>query len=247
MRLPTPDLLDLALSAAGGLERWNAASEAVVKLSSGGLAFDTKWKRGALRDVEGTVSIAEPRTVYRPYPMAGERGVFEADRVRIETDGGELVDERADPRAAFSGRAGLRRNLWWDHLDLLHFAGYALWNYLSFPFMLTRPGFELSEGEPLDADGERWRRLDVRFPPEVPTHSPQQSFYLDPEGRLRRHDYTAEPFGGWAKAIHYCDEHRSFDGLVVPTRRRVHPKLPNGKPFRPATLVWIDVESVELR
>jgi hypothetical protein len=29
-----------------------------------------------------------------------------------------------------------------------------------------------------------------------------------------RHDYTAEVFGGWAKAAHYYFDHREFGGLV---------------------------------
>ena len=247
MTAPASDLLSLAISAAGGAERWEAAREAAFTMRSGGRAFEMRLKPRALRDVTGTVTIAEPRTVYRPYPMAGQRGVFEPDRVRIETDAGEVIAQREAPREAFGGTSGLRRNLWWDHLDLLYFAGYALWNYASFPFMLTRPGFELSEGEPLEVRGQPWRRLDVTFPPGFPTHSPEQSFFLDGDGLLRRHDYTAEPFGGWAKAVHLCGEHRSFDGLVVPTRRRVHPRLPNGSPLRPLTLVWIDVAGVKLR
>jgi hypothetical protein len=193
------------------------------------------------------VSTKDPRTIYEPYPAPGRRGVFEGDRVRIETTSGELVEERGGARSHFRGRPGLRRKLWWDHLDLLYFAGYALWNYMAAPFAFTGPGFEVSEGEPWDEAGERWRRLDVDFPPGFPTHSAQQSFYYDAEGLLRRQDYTAEAFGGWAKAVHLCDAHREFDGLVVPTRRRVHPKLPSGKPFRPLTLVWLDVERVELR
>ncbi len=38
----------------------------------------------------------------------------------------------------FTGSSGLRRNLRWDALDTAYFAGYALWNYLTTPIMLTR-------------------------------------------------------------------------------------------------------------
>ena len=56
-------------------------------------------------------------------------------------------------------------------------------------------------------------------------------------GLLRRNDYTAEVFGSWAKATHYCWDHESFDGLVVPTRRKALLKRPNGKPIpRPAVV-----------
>jgi hypothetical protein len=36
----------------------------------------------------------------------------------------------------------------------LHFAGYALWNYVSTPLMFLRPGFELEELGSWNEDGE---------------------------------------------------------------------------------------------
>jgi hypothetical protein len=186
-----------------------------------------RFQRGKLADFTGTVSTAEPHTVLSPYPQPGQRGVFDRGRVRIETDEGEVVAERANPRAVIRS---LRRNFWWDDLDLLYFAGYALWNYMAAPFMFARPGFELEEREPWEADGERWRRLHVVFPDDIPTHSREQDFYFDEKGLLRRLDYTAEVFGSWAKAAHYCWDHEQFSGLVVPTRRRAVPRKRNGKP-----------------
>ena len=71
-----------------------------------------------------------------PYRKLGQRGVLEQDgTVRIETDGGELVQTRANARDAF---ADLRHKLWWDRLDILYFATYAIWTYVSTPFVLTR-------------------------------------------------------------------------------------------------------------
>jgi hypothetical protein len=234
------DLVELAVSrhGAGVFDR---TAELAVDLSCGGAAFALRFKRGALSRFAGRVSTTEPRSELTPYPKSGQRGVFERDRVWIETDAGELVAERSDPRAAFGGR----RNLWWDDLDLLYFAGYALWNYMAAPFLFRRPGFELEEVEPWHEDGERWPRLHVRFPADLPTHSPEQDFYFDEQGTLRRLDYTAEVFGSWAKAAHYCREHRDFSGLLVPTRRRVTPRRRNNKPLFGPTLVWIEVHDVQ--
>ncbi len=225
-----------------GVAAFERAGELAVDLSVGGAAFVLKFKRGALSRFAGRVSTREPRAVLAPYPEPGRRGVFERDRVWIETDGGERVAERADPRSSFGGR----RNLWWDDLDLLYFAGYALWNYMTTPFLFRRPGFDLEEVEPWQEDGERWRRLHVRFPQDVPTHSPEQDFYFDSDGTLRRLDYTAEVFGRWAKAAHYCREHRDFSGLLVPTRRRVVPRRRNNKPLFGPTIVWIEVHDVQI-
>jgi hypothetical protein len=220
-------LLDETLAAHGGIERWRAAREIQAELRSGGFALGSKLVAGPFRRYTARVSVHEPRTVVEPYPKAGDHGVFEANRVRIE---GETSAERDDPRRLFPG---VRRRLWWDRLDALYFAGYALWNYFTTPLLLTRDGVQVRE------DG---RALHVTFPEGFPTHSREQSFQVGDDGLIVRHDYTAEVFGGWAKAKHLCSEHERFDGLVFPTRRRVTPR---NSPF--PTLVWIDVDGVSVR
>ncbi len=236
------DLLDRAVTAHGGLERWEGIREVALRVSAGGLAFASRFKGRALRGREASVGTGEPRTVLSPYPSAGRRGVFEAGEVRIEADG-RIVARRENPRAAFRS---LRRRVWWDHLDLLYFAGYALWNYVTAPFLLLRPGFEVREIGPWREAGEELDRLEVGFPESVPTHSRQQVFYFDRRGLLRRLDYTAEVFGSWAKGAHYCREHREFSGLVVPTRRRVLPRRRDGRARGGPTLVWIEIDDVRV-
>ena len=51
------------------------------------------------------------------------------------------------------------------------FAGYALWNYLSFPFFLDEPGVVVTETGAREA-----LSLDAVFDPSFPTHSATQSF-----------------------------------------------------------------------
>jgi hypothetical protein len=150
--------------------------------------------------------------------------VFEGDRVRIT---GQDPAEREDPRRHFPGG---RRALWWDRLDALYFAGYALWNYFTTPYLLTRIETR-----------EEGRRLHAVFPPDVPTHSREQTFHFDERGLLERLDYTAEVFGGWAKAQHVCREHRTFDGLILPTWRRVTP-VGRSQP----TIVRIEVDAARV-
>jgi hypothetical protein len=235
-------LLAEAIEAQGG-DAYEAASELTARVQCGGWAFPLRFKRGAFSDFTGTVSTSEPRVVISPYPEPGRRGVFDRGAVRIETDEGEVIAERSDPRPAFGS---FRRNIWWDDLDLMYFGGYALWGYLNAPFMLRRPGFELEETEPWREDGETWRGLRVRFPDDVPAHSREQLYYFDERGLIRRNDYTAEVFGSWAKATHYCWDHERFDGLVVPTRRKAMPRRGNGKAVRRVTVVSLAITDVAL-
>jgi hypothetical protein len=197
-----------------------------------------------LRDFEVRVEVGEQRAILWPFPRDGERAVFDRGPVRIETDSGEIVSERSEPRAAFNGLSGLRRNLRWDPLDVAYFAGYAIWNYLTTPYLLTWDRLDVTEGPEWREGDETWRRLEVAFPPDLHTHSTEQSFYVDQRGLIRRHDYTAEPVGGWARGVHLMDEHREFDGLVFPTRRRVRPRGPGGRALSGPILVALDVLEV---
>src|SRR5215469_9958322 len=124
-----------------------------------------------------------PRAVFGGFPRPGHRGYFEQGSVRIQSGAGGRSLHRADARHAFST---VRHKLSWDALAALYFAGCALWDYVSAPFMLARPGVGLREGEPCRAGGQAWRRLHVSFPADIPTYSRQQMFYFDAPGLLRR-------------------------------------------------------------
>ena len=239
-------LLDEVLEAHGGLERWRAASAVRARVRSGGLLVRTRVPGNRFADYRLKVDVREPGAVMDPFPRAGQRGVFERGRVRIETDAGELVASREDPRAAFFGRAGLRRNLRWDALDSTYFGGYAMWNYMTTPYLLTRPGVEVSQGEPWRQGEEEWRRLDVTFPEGLDTHSRRQAFYFDARGLLRRHDYVAEVVGRWARAAHYCADHAQAGGLVFHTRRWVRPIRPGNRSLPFPTLVLLELSELQV-
>ena len=238
------ELIELGIAAHGGRELWDGAREISVRVSSGGLAFASKLQGSAVRDVEARVCTRGQHVIFTPYPRSGQRGVLEADgSVHIETGAGEIVRRREHARGAF---ADLRHKLWWDRLDILYFGTYAMWTYIAAPFVFAREDFSARELDPWDEGEERWRRLAVTFPDGVHTHSREQVFYFDDGGLIRRHDYTAEPIGGWAKAAHYCSDHQSFGGLVVPTRRLVYPRRRDNRPRARPRLVWIELSDARV-
>lgn len=238
-------LLEEVLTAHGGLERWRAVTAIAARGTFGGL-LRSRFPGNQLADVDVRVELAEQHTVIQGFPQADQRAVFDRGDVRIETRDGELIDARHNPRSAFSGFRALRRNLRWDGLDAAYFAGYALWNYLSTPLLLTRQGVTVTDGGAWLEAGEPWRRLEVRFDPDIHTHSGRQTFYVDARGLIRRHDYVAEPVGRWARAVHYCDAYRHFDGLALPTVRRVRPRGPRGRSLQHPVLVALDIEGIEI-
>ena len=237
-----PALLDDAIAAHGGLDRWRQLDRLTLDLEIGGNILALKGCSPRLRRLQVEVDPHHVRAVLTPFPRDGQRGVFERDRLRIEMDDGTLVAERAIVRDA---GGAVPRRLLWRHLDLLYFLGYALWNYSVTPFLFTWPGFACREGSPWRPGdgpgspkrlrregGSIWRTLHVRYPPDVPTHCRDQVFYFDERHVLRRLDYTADVFGSFARGAHLCDDVRRFDGIVIPTHRVVHPRRRNGQPVR---------------
>jgi hypothetical protein len=133
----------------------------------------------------------------------------------------------------------------WSDLQLAYFAGYAMWTYLNIPFLLARPGVESEEVEPWQESGETWRRLKVRFPADIATHSTEQTLYFDRQGLLRRQDYNVE-IDGTAGAAHYVYDHKEFSGIVFPTKRRVFRRQPDGRSAPEPLIISIDLDRIVL-
>jgi hypothetical protein len=207
----------------GGEERWRSVESIEVLVSVRGLLFTLK-RMPTMDHLRMTIQVRQPAVVVHGYPHAGKNTHFLGeDRVEIRDDQGYVLDARDAPRSYFRR---IRRRFYWDELDFAYFSGYAMWNYMTMPFLFQMPGVEVRRSVypgPDGADG-----YDVRFPPGLPTHCREQTFYFDRAGHLCRHDYTAEVVGAWAKAAHCCEEYRQFSGLSLPTKRRVYPKLFGG-------------------
>lgn len=234
------DGLERILDAHGGLAYWRSLAVVDVEMSARGFLFAAKHVPRQRR-VHLSISTGLPRVVIHDYPVPGRHAVLDgAQRVEIRDASGAVLQTRDDPRAAFGPG---RRWLYWDNLDFAYFCGYAMWNYMNLPFLLAEPGFTVESS----ADAGGGTRLRVGFPPGLPTHSPTQEFRFDASGRLTRHDYTAQVIGSWAKAAHLCSDYRQFGNLWLPTRRRVYPRGPFGRPLPGPTLVAIDIHDVHPR
>jgi len=237
------ELLDLVVESHGGLDRWDRLTEITAHVAIGGLLWERKGHGGILADTHVTLDLHRERLGYRPFDAPGRRSLFEPARTVIEGDDGRVLAERDDPRAAFAGH---RPETPWDELHVVYFSGYAMWNYLTAPFLFTRPGFVVEEVEPWSQNGQTWRRLRVEYPDAIATHSRVQEFYFDESGLLRRHDYTAEVVGG-VPAAHLSEGHRTVDGITFPTRRRVFSRQPDGQIVPGPAAVSIDVLDISVR
>jgi hypothetical protein len=111
-----------------------------------------------------------------------------------------------------------------------------MWTYLNTPFLLVRPGVESEEVAPWEEAGETWRRLKVRFPSDIATHSTEQTLYFDHRGLLTR----------GTPAAHYVSDLREFSGIVFPTKRRILPRQPDGHSVPEPLVVSIDLDQFVL-
>jgi len=231
-------LLDRVFRAHGAIESWRRVWRIDASFSSGGLAYVTRLQEGKLLRHRISVFPHEMRTIIRDYPTAGQTGHWQRDQVRIEPfdEAPARVRDRARDRFAT-----WRARLYWDDLDLLYFVGYALWNYLSFPFLLHRHEVDIAVGK---INGRSI--LDVRFPHDFPTHSRRQYFQIDKDGLLVRHDYVAEVFGRWAAGANFCRANSVIEGLRFYTRRRVVPSLGRSAALPFPTLVWIELDDLRI-
>ncbi|MDM0117481.1 hypothetical protein QTI66_35790 [Variovorax sp. J22R133] len=234
-------LLDDVLEAHGGLARWNQFNVLSARIVSGGGLWPLK---GLIQDPaprQMKVSLHEEFASVAPFGQPNWRTNFRPERVAIETMEGELVKERLDPRNSFAGHS---MNTPWDPLHRAYFNGYALWTYLTTPFFMAMPGFEVSEIDPIEEGDARWRGLRVRFPARFASHCDVQDFYFGDDFLLRRHDYVVDVAGGFP-AAQYVDGFTDIQGFRMPTRRRAYVRGPDLRPVRDLLMVAIDLSKLE--
>jgi hypothetical protein len=236
------ELLNRVLAAHGGLDRWHELKSVSARVRGGGGLWALKHQEGVLDDVVTRVELHRQFASTSPFGTPGVRSSVTADHVAIENEAGTVLQERHEPRKSFAGHDLATP---WDRLHLAYFNGYAMWTYLTEPFSFTWPGTETEELEPWDEDGHTWRRLKVRFPDGLAVHSKDNVYYVDADGLIRRHDYVSEVLGPNATpAAHYIDGHEEVQGIVVPTRRRIHPVDEKGHGVKAILIVSIDLDEI---
>lgn len=234
------ELLQRVLDAHGGLRRWKALTTAKATIVTGGAFWAMK---GLIQDQaprQMTVSLHRQRASVMPFGAPDQRTAFTADRIAIERTDGTILAERADPRRAFAGHEITTP---WDPLHRAYFNCYALWVYLTTPFVMSMPGVEVEEVEPWREGADVWRRLQARFPDHLATHNAVQDFFFDRDFMLRRHDYRVDVAGRFAAAQYVYDYTRA-DGIRLPTKRRAYRRDTSGRALEEVLMVSIDLSDI---
>ena len=234
------DLLKNVLEAHGGLERWNQFGTVRAQIVTGGGLWPLK---GLIQDPaprQMTVSLREEFASVTPFGQPNWRTSFRPERVAIETLDGEVVRERMNPRASFDGHT---MSTPWDPLHRAYFNGYAMWTYLTTPFFMALPGFDVREIDALTEGEEVWRGLRATFPSQYASHSREQDFYFGSDFLLRRHDYHVDVAGSFP-AAQYVGKMVEAQGIKLPSQRRAYVRGPDLRPVRDLLMVAIDLSDV---
>jgi hypothetical protein len=238
----TTGLLHAVLAAHGGLDRWRQFSAMDATIVSGGKLWEIKGQPQDPTPRRMSVALQREWASVQPFGAADQKSDFTPDRIAIEKFDGRVVAERVDPRESFAGH---ELTTPWDPLQRAYFNGYALWTYLTTPFLMTLPGFTVSEIDPVEENGERWFGLRAHFPDQFTSHSSVQEFYFGGDGLLRRHDYRVDVAGGFA-AIQYVYDVVEAEGIKLPSKRRAYRCDDSGQIIPDELMVSIDVSDIRL-
>jgi hypothetical protein len=230
-------LLENALRASGGLDQWRLTRRFTLHMSIAGSLCAARCRTAQLKElvVEGCTQAQALEIT--GFARADLRALYRPDWVALEgQDARRLMERRGSPEEF---RSSLR-SMTWDELQLAHYCGYLIWNYIATPFILADPDFETKELPRNVARGERLRRLSVVFPGRVVTHASAQTFYFDRDGFLRRLDYPAA-HDDHTQIAQMFSGHQRFSGILVPTLCRLLSIGAEGMPVAKPSLVDVEI------
>jgi hypothetical protein len=234
------ELIMEAINAQGGLERWRKFYTVSAHLDVGGALWGMKGHAGGVDGTDVTVNLLEQKVSH--IPGKEWHTSYTPDRIAIEADNGDVIEELYNPRSSYHGHSWETK---WSGLQLAYFSGYATWNYFNTPFQFARPGFGVKEIESWEENDETWRRLVIYWPKDIHTHSTEQVLYFDKDSFIRRLDYKVEVAGNVSSA-HYLSDYKDISGIKMATKRMVYLIGEHNKPKLDSVIVSIHFTDIKL-
>jgi hypothetical protein len=97
------ELLELAVAAHGGRDRWHSYRSVSLELSVGGVLWELKGQAGLFANATYEADTHSLRATLGRFGAPDRHVQFTPDRLVPETDTGEMIESRDSPRAAFAG------------------------------------------------------------------------------------------------------------------------------------------------
>ena len=219
------ELLSAVQDAHGGLANWTKATRITARLSLGGVFWAARGWPDVYKNQTVILDPHREHISFAPFTASGRVSVLDVDpeRVTITAGDGSVIEERTNPRATFPP-AFVPASTPWDAIQVAYFTSAAVWNYLTAPFVFSRPGVVVREIAPWDEGGETWRRLAV----DLPEHDrePQRR----PGVLLRRRLHAAAH--GLLTGCHWQAAGRALHARLQDVRRLLVPDSPPRPPAR---------------
>jgi hypothetical protein len=234
------DLLSAVLDAHGGLDHWRQFQRVEATIVTGGELWGIKGQPQDPLPRRMSAALHDEWASVRPFGADDQKTDFTPGRVAIEKLDGRVISERHDPRKSFEGH---QFDTPWDPLQRAYFNGYAVWTYLTTPFLLTLDGVSVREIAPAIEDGETWRGLQAQFPPQIATHSAVQEFYFGDDHLVRRHDYRVDVAGGFP-AVQYVHDIVEAENIKLPSKRLAYRADAQGNAILDQVMVSIDLSDI---
>jgi len=216
------DLLEFAVDAHGGMDRWNQLISVEGRFAIGGAIWGFKGVPGVFGDIDVALDLHTERVTIDPVAGPDTHTVFADGRMELRSASGEVVQAVDDPKDAM---ARLAYDALWTALDAAYFASEAWWTYLTAPFLFTYSGFRVDD---------------------VDSHTAEQFFHFDDAGLLFRHSYTVDILDG-ASGANYPSDYQTIDGIAVPMVRRIYGYDEHLQKTPAPVLVTIDINALQFR
>src|SRR5260370_42603370 len=113
------DLLNLAMKAHGGLERWKQVRNMQAKVMLNGTLWRIKGRPDGLPGVVMKFNTKQPDLTITPFPKPGTVGHFTPSRVWIEDANRTVISELNNPRDSFAVSVVTTK---WNELQERYFA-----------------------------------------------------------------------------------------------------------------------------
>ena len=234
-------LLGEVIEAHGGLRRWQETYAVTTEMSIGGQLWETVGLPDRFKNVR-VVCLTDRQHLEIDLLDGRETLVYDSGEVKVRSSGGEYAIGVVDVRSRFFST---ERQPAWTLEEAAYFNGYALWQYLNAPFLFAEDGFEVTEVEPWQEDGETWRVLQVTFPERYVAHTRVQYAYIAENRLLQRLRYTVDILGG-AQGVNYASDYRVVSGIALPFRRKVFPHDAAFRKVEQPLLVSIRMDELSL-
>jgi hypothetical protein len=234
------ELLNSVLDAHGGLGHWRQFTEVQATIVTGGGLWAVKGQPQDPLPRRMTVALDHEWASLCPYGAEDQKTAFTPGRIAIEKLDGRVVSERRSPRKSFDGHEFATP---WDPLQRAYFNGYALWTYLTTPFLLAFDGVTVRDIAAVEDNGQTWAGLQAEFPRQIASHSTFQEFYFGDDHLLRRHDYRVDVAGAFP-AVQYVYDIVEAQGIKVPSKRRAYRADAHGNADRDQLMVAIDLSAI---